>query len=245
MKLKILGILPARLDSTRLPKKMLDPISGKPLIYWSWKQAMKAKLPDQILIATDSKIIFDIVKSFGARVVMTPQNINCGSDRVAYAAKHFKDFKPSIVVNIQGDEPLMPPSAIDKSIKALITDKSAVVSTPATPFKNKKDLESPNFVKVVLDKNNHALLFSRSVLPFPRDPYDKYLKHLGLYAYRADFLEKYTKWKQTPLEKAEKLEQLRIMENGYKISVVVDSFPNMEVNTKEELNRARRMITKK
>lgn len=244
---QVLGVIPARLKSTRLANKMLELIDGQPLIYHTWRQAQKAKMLDDLIIATDAKEIYDLAVGFGAKVMMTPTMINSGSDRVAYAAKKYKEFVPKVVVNIQGDEPLMPPKAIDDAVKALLNskDKNIVVSTPATPFLNQADLPTPNFVKVVTDKNNKALYFSRSVLPFPRDPYNNYYKHLGLYVYRRDFLIKYPTLKQTPLELAEKLEQLRIMENGYGIVVVKGNYPTMEVNTKEELERAREMIESK
>ncbi|MEN9614157.1 MAG: 3-deoxy-manno-octulosonate cytidylyltransferase [Candidatus Parcubacteria bacterium] len=243
--LKVLGVIPARLKSTRLPEKLIKDIHGKPLIYHTWRRALLAKTLSHVLIATDSKIIFDLCRSFGADVLMTRASIQCGSDRVADAAKKFTKFKPDIVVNIQGDEPMMPKEAIDRCVMALSKNwhnQKIVVSTPATPFLHKADIESPNFVKVVSDKQGNALFFSRSVIPFPRDPFEAYCKHLGLYVFRADFLQKYVKLSQTPLEKAEKLEQLRILENGYDIQVVKGNFRNMEVNTAEELDRAREMM---
>lgn len=243
---KVLGVIPARLASTRLPRKMLIDIGGKPLLYYTWKRAMRARELDALIIATDSQEIQDAAKGFGAEVVMTPKTIKCGSDRAAYAARKFKTFKPDIVLNIQGDEPLLPSRAIDDVVKALKKNPDAPVATPGTPFKNFQDVNRPDFVKVIHDKNNRALYFSRSVLPYPRDAYTKkYLKHLGLYGFRNSFLQKYTKMSQTALEKAEKLEQLRILENGYNIHVVVGNYPNMEVNTPRELKIAKGMILKK
>ena len=177
--------------------------------------------------------------------MMTSDAIECGSDRVAAAARLFDAFAPDIVVNIQGDEPMIPPAAIDNAVEALIRDRSAVMATPATTLFKKEDWENPGFVKVVLDKNKDALYFTRSLIPYPRDKYTKYVKHLGLYAFRADFLKTYTKLKPTPLERAEKLEQLRVIENGYKIRVVVGAFKNQEVNTPDELARVRRMMRKR
>lgn len=241
----VLGIIPARLRSTRLPEKLLKNIHDKPLIYHTWKRALSAKTLTEVVIATDSKEILDVCEAFGAKVMMTSSDIQSGSDRVAAAAKKFKSFKPDIVVNIQGDEPMMPREAIDNCVKALWRnwkDAKMVVSTPITPFVHKADIESPNFVKAISDKFGNALYFSRSIIPFPRDPYTNYTKHLGLYVFRADFLQKYVKLKQTPLELAEKLEQLRIIENGYKIKLMKGDFRNMEVNTEEELERARAMM---
>lgn len=239
---KVLGVIPARLKSTRLPEKLLKEIHGKPLIYHTWKRALMAKTLTHVLIATDSKVIFDLCAAFGADVMMTPSDIQCGSDRVAAAAKKFKKFKPDIVVNIQGDEPMMPKDAIDNCVKALIKDPVAVVSTPCTPFLEAADVASPNFVKAICDKKGNALYFSRAVIPYPRDEFKGYFKHLGLYVFRADFLQKYVRLAQTPLELAEKLEQLRILENGYRIKLVKGNFRNMEVNTEEELERARKMM---
>jgi 3-deoxy-manno-octulosonate cytidylyltransferase (CMP-KDO synthetase) len=244
--MKVLGVIPARLKSTRFPEKMLALIADKPLIWYTWNQAKKAKSLDALIIATDSKVIYDIAKDFGAEVIMTSDTIQSGSDRTAAALKKFKTFVPDIVVNIQGDEPLIPPKAIDDTVNALkkSTDEF-VVATPSTPFQSALDMESPNFVKVVTDTKGKALYFSRSKIPYPRDPFEGYYKHLGLYAYRADFLMKYVKLKQTPLELAEKLEQLRVIEHGYAIKVVKGKYDNMEVNTPEEFERAKNMILKK
>lgn len=239
---RVLGVIPARLKSTRLPEKLIQDLAGKPLIYHTWCQALKAKELDQVIIATDSNVIFRLCQSFGAEVVMTSSNIQCGSDRVAAAAKMFKEFKPGIVVNIQGDEPLMPAAAIDRCVRALRRHITAVVATPVTKFLEPADVTSPNFVKAVVDRQGHALYFSRSVIPYPRATFTKYWKHLGLYAFRAEFLQKYVKLPPTPLELAEKLEQLRIIEHGYQIIVVPGNFRTMEVNTAEELERVRRML---
>ncbi len=239
---RVLGIIPARLGSTRLPGKMILDLCGKALVVRTWEMAKGAKTLDRLIIATDDIEIKKVCENSGAEVMMTPETINSGSDRVAYAARKFKDFKPTVVVNIQGDEPLMPASAIDDCVKSLLKDKLAVVATPATEFVEKSDIDSPNFVKVVLNKLGHAIYFSRSKIPYPRDNYDSYLKHLGLYAYKAEFLQKYSKLPQTKLELAEKLEQLRILENGYVIKVVCGKYPNMEVNTLEEFERAKKIF---
>lgn len=244
--MKVLGVIPARLKSTRFPEKMLAMIAEKPLIWYTWKQAKKAKSLDALIIATDSKIIYDTVKAFGGDVIMTSDDIQSGSDRTAAALKLFKGFVPDIVVNIQGDEPLIPPKAIDDTVNALKkSGEEFVMATPSTPFESVLDLESPNFVKVVSDLKGKALYFSRSKIPYPRDPFGGYYKHLGLYAFRSDFLKKYVKLKQTPLELAEKLEQLRVLEHGYAIKVVKGTYHNLEVNTPEEFERVKKMIAEK
>lgn len=242
MKKQILGVIPARLNSTRLPRKMLIDIGGKPLVYYTWKQAKRAKELDAVIIATDSKEIQEVAESFGAHVVMTSARHKTGSDRVAEAAKNFTNFTPSIVVNIQGDEPLMPPSAINTVVKRLKTDKSVSMSTVGTRLLDEQEMSIPGIVKVVIDKNNHALYFSRSVIPYPRTPFSKYYKHIGLYAFRFDFLQMFVSLKQTLLEKAESLEQLRALENGYDIAVDVGSFKRIEVNEPDELDAIRRIL---
>lgn len=241
-KKKVLCVIPARLASTRLPLKMLKEIGGKPLIYYTWKQAMKAKLVDAVVVATDSKEIAEAVVKFGGVAMMSPSRIKCGSDRTAYVASKFKKFKPDIVINLQGDEPLIPPAAIDKTVDLLLKDSKQVMSTVGTPFTNDADRNSPNFVKVVTDKNGMALYFCRSLIPYPRVPFNKHIKHLGIYGYRADFLKTYVRLKQTPLEKIELLEQLRALENGYQIKVGIGNYHQLEVNTQEEFDRVKMLI---
>lgn len=239
---RILGILPARLNSTRLPGKMLVDIEGLPLIVRTYRQAVKAKILDAVVVATDSPEIKEAVEAYGGRVVMTSKKPKTGSDRVAEAAATFKDFTPAIVINIQGDEPLMPPAAIDMTARLLLGAKEAVMSTVATPFVKGQDVDEPGLVKVVLDRDGYALYFSRSRLPFPRTPNSRYLNHLGIYGYRFAFLKKYVALKQTPLEKVELLEQLRALENGYRIKVGVGNFKRAEVNEPHELERVRAMV---
>ena len=242
---KILGVIPARLNSTRLPGKMLLDMLGKPLIVHTYLQAKKAYMLDDVVVATDSKEIEEAVISHGGKVIRTSSRPKTGSDRVAEAAAKFKGFKPDIVLNIQGDEPLMPASAINQTARLLINEKEAVMSTVATPFKNKKELTNPGLVKVACDKDGYALYFSRSIIPYEKTSYKHFLNHLGIYGYKYDFLLKYTRMKQTPLEKAELLEQLRALENGYKIKVGVGVFERAEVNEPHEFKKALRMMRAK
>lgn len=239
---KILGVIPARLGSTRLPGKMLLDMYGVPLIVRTWKQAKKASLLDEVVVATDSVDIKDVVESYGGKVIQTSKKPKTGSDRVAEAATRFKEFKPRIVLNIQGDEPLMPPKAINMTARLLIDEEHAVMSTVATPFKRERDIQEPGLVKVVCDKEGYALYFSRSVIPHPRESYTHYLNHLGIYGYKYDFLSVYAKLRQTPLERAELLEQLRVLENGYKIKVGVGDFIRAEVNEPHEFKKALRLL---
>lgn len=242
---KILGIIPARINSTRLPRKMLQDICGKPLIQWTYEQVKKAKILDAVAVATDSDEIAAVIRSIGGTVIMTSARPKTGTDRVAEAARLFKGFKPDIVLNIQGDEPLMPVSAITKTAKLLVEDSTVVMSTVARPFPKNASLDEPGQVKVVLDKSKNALYFSRSKIPFDRAPYTNYYNHLGIYGYTYDFLQQFVKFKQTPLEKAELLEQLRALENGYPIRVGIGTYDRVEVNEPHELEEVRRIMSLK
>jgi len=242
----VIGIIPARLNSTRLERKMLQDICGKPMIEWTYRQAKKAKILDEVVVATDSQEIADVVEGIGGRVIMTSKKPKTGSDRVAEAAQLYakKKKRPDIVLNIQGDEPMMPTAAITKTAKLLIDDPEPVMSTVARPYPKESDLNDPGQVKVVLDKKGYALYFSRAPIPFAREVYDNYYNHLGIYGYRYDFLQKFVKFKQTPLEKAEILEQLRAVENGYKIKVGIGKYDRVEVNDPHELEEARKKLEK-
>lgn len=243
MKDKVLGVIPARLGSTRLKRKMLADIGGKPLVWHTWKQALKAKTLDHVVIATDSKEIRDALLPYGADIILTPKHLKTGSDRVAEAMRRFKIFKPTIVLNIQGDEPLIPPKAIDTVVTLLKKDRAVVMSTVAAPIKEAHELNDPNIVKVALKRNGSALYFSRSCIPFKREKTATPIyKHFGIYGYQANFLSKYISLKRTPLELTENLEQLRALENGFDISVGIGNFEHVEVNTQEELESARRLI---
>lgn len=198
------------------------------------RQVTKAKLVDEIIVATDDKRIVAVVEDAGFKAVMTSRRHKSGSDRIAEVAKH---YKCDIVVNVQGDEPFIPPQNIDKAIKVLHDDKSAVVSTLCIKFKSNKDAADSNKVKVVVDKNGNAIYFSRSIIPFNSSSMKiNYFKHIGLYVFKKSFLLKFTILKPSPLEIAESLEQLRILENGYKIKVVEVKKDSISIDTKEDLN---------
>ncbi|MBW7856464.1 MAG: 3-deoxy-manno-octulosonate cytidylyltransferase [Ignavibacteriaceae bacterium] len=233
--MKTVAVIPARYGSTRLPGKPLIEINGIPMIVRVCSQVSKAKLVDEIIVATDDKRIVAVVKDAGFNAVMTSRKHKSGSDRIAEVAGK---LKCDIVVNVQGDEPFIPPQNIDKAIKALQDDKSAVVSTLCMKFKSNKDAADPNKVKVVIDKNGNAIYFSRSIIPFNRSSKKiNYFKHIGLYIFRKSFLLKFTNFKSSPLEIAESLEQLRILENGYKIKVVEVRKDSISIDTKEDLRR--------
>ncbi|MDI6641657.1 MAG: 3-deoxy-manno-octulosonate cytidylyltransferase [Elusimicrobiota bacterium] len=245
----IICIIPARYSSTRFLGKVIAMISGKPMIQHVWEKAKKSKFIDRTIIATDDKKVFDTATKFGAEVIMTSKNCRSGTDRVAEVVLT-KKFNCTLVVNLQADEPTIYPETIDKAIKALIDDKVAVVSTPV--FKvTKSDITAvANVVKVVFDKNFYALYFSRAYIP-ARGPVSNlsepiqneyFYKHIGLYVYRRKFLETFVNLPQSRLEKIECLEQLRILENGYKIKVVPVSHDTIPVDTPEDLKKVIRRL---
>lgn len=247
--MKILGIIPSRYASTRLPAKPLVDICGKPMVQRVYEQAMQSKLLTRVVVATDDERIESAVKSFGGYVQMTPVDIQSGSDRIALVAKN---ENADIIVNIQGDEPLIDPKLIDQTIQTLLDDNEAVVSTAVKKTSNHQDVFNANVVKVVLDKNNYALYFSRSPIPNIRDAKKDedwfigttFYKHFGIYVYRADFLQHYTTLQKTDLENAEKLEQLRILENGFKIKCAITEYDSFPVDTPEDLQKVISIINK-
>ncbi len=246
----IIGVIPARYASQRLPAKLTLEIDGKPIIQHTYENALQSKLTQEIIIAVDDDRLAQLCESFGAKYFMTPSNLNSGSDRVAYIVKNF--INADIVINIQGDEPFISGKVIDKSIEPLLFDSSVEVSTLITQISDYKDLENPSVVKVVFDYENYALYFSRSKIPFIRDAKTQkqfinsglYFKHIGLYTYRKNALLRFTSFEQTDLEKAEKLEQLRMLEMGMKIKVVPTDYSSISIDTLEDLKQARKIYNK-
>ena len=205
-----------------------------------WLGAKACKDIDKIVIATDAQEIADVVATAGADVVMTPEDIATGSDRVAFVAKQYPDY--DVIVNLQGDEPFIKADMLSALVSPFKEKNTPVMSTVAFPILEEDEYRNPAFVKVIVDKNGNALTFSRAPIPYLRVdmPIKKIpaLHHMGLYAYQRDFLLKYTTLEQTPLEQTELLEQLRALENGYKIRVVKTELRTLEVNTPEELEMA-------
>ncbi|MBN2572528.1 MAG: 3-deoxy-manno-octulosonate cytidylyltransferase [Ignavibacteriales bacterium] len=246
----ILGVIPARFASSRLIGKPLAMIGDKPMIQHTYESAKKSKLITKLVIAVDEKRILNVARDFNAEVLMTPNNIQTGSDRIAYVTKDYPDAQ--IIVNIQGDEPFINAKMIDEAIEPLLFDKKVDVSTLAFKINNVNDLKNPSMPKVVFDYHNFALYFSRSTIPFVRGARtnlekikttDIY-KHVGLYVFRRNALFKFTSTEPTDLEKAEKLEQLRILENGMKIKIVITDYESLSVDTPEDLERARKYYKK-
>jgi 3-deoxy-manno-octulosonate cytidylyltransferase (CMP-KDO synthetase) len=229
-------VIPARYASSRFPGKILARETGKYLIQHVYEQACKAKFVREVIIAADDERTVAAAESFGARAVMTDPCLPSGTDRVAAVVK---DLDVDIVVNVQGDEPRMRPESIDQLIE-LMADGSTPMATLATPLESREEIENPNCVKVVRDKDGNALYFSRSVVPFPRDGFSAvpegfpHLLHLGIYAYRKDFLLKLTSLEPAPIEKIEMLEQLRVLWNGYKIKVGETPYRTQGIDTPEQ-----------
>ena len=243
-------VIPARYQSSRLEGKPLLDIGGIPMVIHVVKQSLKSKA-NNVVVATDDQKIFDIVEKFGYKAIMTNINHKSGTDRTVEVVNLMSWSDHEIVVNVQGDEPLINPSLINQVAEYLDHHKDVFVSTACHSISDYNDFINPNNVKVVLDKNSQALYFSRAPIPFPRDEFaqkmigkEGFYKHIGIYAYRAKFLKNYKDIAQTELEDIEKLEQLRILYAGYKIGVVasVDS-PMIGVDTPEDLEKVRKLFS--
>jgi len=241
-RLKVIGVIPARYDSTRLPGKPLKDINGKSMIVRVAEQAMKSRILDDVIVATDSELIKTHLTERGIKVCMTGSDIRSGTDRCYEAAK---GIACDIIVNIQGDEPLLDPDVIDKVVDGLIRAEDAVCCTPVIKIGTDGDPDSRNAVKAVMDNNFYALYFSRSRIPLNFRSEPVYYKHIGLYAYRSGFLKTFVKLPSTTLETAESLEQLRILENGYRIKCVEVYTETAGVDTQEDLEKVRKIITDK
>lgn len=240
--MKFLGVIPSRYASTRLEGKPLKDICGHTMVEWVYKRALKSKL-DGVVVATDDERIVDEVKSFGGNVILTRKDHINGTSRIAEVCETYTDY--DVIVNIQGDEPLIEPDMINSIIDSFIEDNTIPMSTLKYKLTDMTEIENPNAVKVVTDKNDFAIYFSRSVIPYPRNlNMDNYYKHVGIYGYKRDFVMEYAKMESTPLELSESLEQLRVLENGYKIKVLETPYKIIGVDTQEELERVREYITK-
>jgi 3-deoxy-manno-octulosonate cytidylyltransferase (CMP-KDO synthetase) len=239
-----IGILPARWGSTRFPGKPLHLIAGKPLIQHVWERCQLATHLSEVIVATDDKRILDAVSGFGGKAVLTDANHPTGTDRLAEAIQSFPEA--THVLNIQGDEPLIDPSLIDDLVVALRDDPELHMVTAANPLDpSDPAIADPNVVKVVLKRSGHALYFSRSPLPYFRNPVKglQVLRHKGIYGYRRDFLETFVTWPPSPLEQAESLEQLRALENGASIRVILTDDTSPGVDTPEQALEIERLIS--
>ena len=231
--MKVLCVIPARYASTRLPGKPLKDIAGKPMICRVYDRAVQAQKVADTVVATDDERIVAAVEAHGGRAMMTRADHPTGTDRLAEVAAAFPAV--DLIVNVQGDEPLIEPGLIDELVTAFEEDAALQMATVKTRMDDPEEIANPNNVKVVTDKQGYALYFSRSVLPYPRNAGCPVYKHIGIYAYKRDFLLNYAKMPVTPLEQSESLEQLRALENGYRIKVVETTAKFVGVDTAEDL----------
>jgi 3-deoxy-manno-octulosonate cytidylyltransferase (CMP-KDO synthetase) len=240
----VVAILPARWGSTRFPGKPLHVIAGKPLIQHVWERTKRAKSISEVIIATDDMRIAEAAFEFGAEVSITSPKHQSGTDRIAEVAKKLRGV--SHVLNVQGDEPLVDPALLNRLAKALLDDRDLGMVTAASPFAPDEDVTNPNAVKVVTDKEGNALYFSRSPIPYNRDQNTSvtYFRHQGLYGYSLKFLLQFVKWKQSTLEKVEQLEQLRALENGAKIRVLVTKSASIGVDTPADAEAVEHLLTR-
>lgn len=244
-KSKVVGVIPARYSSTRFEAKVLVDILGKPMIQWVWERARQVKILDELIIACDDERVAEVARGFGAQVVMTAKGHTSGTDRIAEVVN---PIEVKVVVNIQGDEPLVHPTMIDSVARAILSDSSISVATIIRKIENLQDISDPHVVKVVKDKNDFALYFSRSPIPFHARNSDitapVYYKHIGLYGYSKDFLFTYKNMASSNLERTEKLEQLRVLEDGYKIKVIETKYDTIGVDTPEDLEKVKEYLLK-
>ncbi|MBI3584124.1 MAG: 3-deoxy-manno-octulosonate cytidylyltransferase [Nitrospinae bacterium] len=250
--MKIIAIIPARYDSTRFTGKPLASINGKPLIQHVWERVSMSKSLKRIIVATDDERIFKAVREFGGEGLMTSSSHASGTDRISEVAKN---IDADIIVNVQGDEPLIEPEMIDETVKPLLNNSEILMATLKTRITNNEELKDPNVVKVVTDRDGFALYFSRFPIPYVRDSgqwsvvsgqeKNIHYKHIGIYVYKKDFLLKFARIKPTLLEEAEKLEQLRALENGYKIKVVETIYQSLGIDTPEDMERVKEILKNK
>ncbi len=242
--LKSIAVIPARFESTRFPGKPLVSIAEKPMIQHVYERSARARSVQQVVVATDDVRIFHAVRSFGGQVCMTSASHRSGTDRVAEVAAQ---VDADVIVNVQGDEPLIDPSCLDAAVEPFQSDPALMISTLSVSGTSEEEWLSPHVTKVVVDRDGFALYFSRSPIPYLRDRDETrnpspFLKHVGLYAYRKAFLAQLGSLKESALEKLEALEQLRFLENGYRIKVVNTSYQSLAVDTPEDLERVRAFI---
>jgi 3-deoxy-manno-octulosonate cytidylyltransferase (CMP-KDO synthetase) len=246
IKNSIIAVIPARYGSTRFLGKALVPIKGKPMIQWVYERTRLSKLIDRVIVATDDDRILAAVKSFGGEAMMTSPHHATGTDRIAEVAR---TLDCGLVVNVQGDEPLIQAAMIDEAIRPLMDDPSVPMGTLCRKIEDREEAFDPNVVKLVFDRNGFALYFSRAPVPWDRDQWSggdcfadmplvgTMYKHIGIYVYRRDFLLNYSSMPQTPLEAAEKLEQLRALEYGHRIKTVVTEHESFGVDIPDDLGK--------
>lgn len=240
--MKVIGVIPARFHSTRFTGKVLADLGGKPVVQHVWENAKRSKMLDDLVIAADDERIIKEAEDFNARAIYTSPDQPSGTDRLVEVVN---PIDVEVVVNIQGDEPMVRPEMVDELARTILEEKDVKMATLARKIEDKSEIKNPNVVKVVIDKNGFALYFSRSVIPYSRlQAIPIYYKHLGLYAYTKDFLFEFTNLPKSRLEMVEGLEQLRALENGYRIKVVETKFDTIGIDTPEDLERAKQAMQK-
>lgn len=243
---EVVIIIPARYSSSRLPGKPLLMLAGKPLIQHVYERALRIADGSDVIVATDHEKIKETVERFNGKCRLTPSDIQSGSDRIGYIAKN---LDAEIIVNVQGDEPLVPYRAVREAIRELKKSPDLNLCTLGCPLISETKWLNPSLVKVLVDSQDNALYFSRAPLPYFRDgefePHNRIMQHIGVYIFRRKFLLKYINWKPTPFEKAEKLEQLRVLENGYKIKVIRTDECSPGIDTPEDVKRIEKLLKEK
>lgn len=241
--MKKVAFIPARYAATRFPAKLMQMLGPKPVIRHTYDNTIATGLFDEVIVATDSEIIFNEIVQHGGRAVMSKKQHESGSDRIAEAVA---DMQVDIVVNVQGDEPFVKREPLKKLLHVFEVDeaKKVQVASLMQVLKEQQFIEDPNYVKVAVDKNCNSLMFSRSVIPYPRnkDVHTVYYEHIGVYAFRKQALLNFTNWPMTPLETAEKIECLRYLENGIPLKMVITDYMGVEIDTPEDLERAAKYL---
>ncbi|MRG46569.1 3-deoxy-manno-octulosonate cytidylyltransferase [Chitinophaga sp. SYP-B3965] len=245
--MKTIALIPARYAASRFPGKMMAVLAGKTVIWRTYESALQTGVFDEVMVVTDSDIIYDEIVSHGGKAIMSKREHESGSDRIAEAVENMLDVE--IVVNVQGDTPFTQKEPLEKLLKVFEGEegKKVQVASLMQELKDWKDIEDPNFVKVAVDRNFNSLFFSRSVIPYPRDKSinTTYYEHIGIYAFRREALLLFTKTPMTPLEAAEKVECLRYLEMGIPLKMVVTDYMGVEIDTPEDLERASRLLEEK
>ncbi len=240
---RIVVIIPARYASTRLPGKPLIPMRGKPMIRWVYERAAQIPGVNRVLVATDDSRILEAVQEFGGEACLTPVEIRNGSERVGFVARA---LEAEIVVNLQGDEPLISTRAVGEAVRKLLDDPRPVAATLGYPLKTEAEWRNPAVVKVITDSNGNTLYFSRAPIPFHRDeefsPLPRLYRHIGVYVFRKTFLMEFLSWPEGALEAREKLEQLRILERGYSLKLVEADMLSPGVDTPEDVPAVEKLL---
>lgn len=245
---KVIGVIPARYASTRFPGKPLILIQGKSLLQRTYENAKRASL-DELVVATDDQRIFDHVKGFGGHVMMTSPEHLTGTDRAAEVLLANPGWmEAGVIINIQGDEPCIESSSLDAIAQALLSDPSSIMATAVTPLRTEEEAKSSSVVKCILDRKNHAIYFSRTLIPSNKkhayNPSTTYYRHIGVYAFRPSFLLEYGKLAPTPLQLEEDLEQLKVLEHGYRIKVAILDHLSIGVDTPEDIKQVEQWLSK-